>query len=80
MRNKFNANFYEHDKFYNTNQNNTDEVNLDNNRGKKHNSIMMPISEVEIGSEFNSEKNKTSNQSFSKNYDYRKGSKLKKNE
>lgn len=52
MRNKYNAGFYEESKYYNTNQNNTDESNLDNNRGKKHNPISTPITDTEISSEF----------------------------
>lgn len=56
MRNKYNASFYEDNKYYNTNQNNTDESNLDNNRGSKHNKISTPISEVEVSSEFDESK------------------------
>lgn len=56
MRNKYNANFFEESKYYNTNQNNQDESNLDNNRGKKHNRISTPISEVEVSSEFDENK------------------------
>lgn len=52
MRNRRNANFYEGDKNYNTNQNNTNISNLDNNHGKKYNRYSVPLSEAEISSEF----------------------------
>jgi len=52
MRNRRNANFYEENKYYNTNQNNTNVENLDNNHSKKNRIVSTPISEAEISSEF----------------------------
>ena len=56
MRNSRNANFYEGDKYYNTNQNNLNENNLDNNHDRLRNLVSTPISEVEISSEFDEKK------------------------
>lgn len=70
MRNKYNANFYEEDKYYNTNQNNVDENNLDNNRGRKHTKQKTSISEVEIGSDLSFDWNNLSDDLNGKRHSY----------